>query len=419
MRFREARQALLRALVLALLAGAAGPVAAQPEPEVTGKVLTLPERPGRHWFWLSDILLHRTALFDGDTGELLGTITSGAPGVGFVIAPLFSPDHREIYLAETYYSRGVRGVRTDLVTVYDARTLEPLAEIGIPAKRAEYFPGNAANALSDDGRFLAVFNLTPITSLSIVDVQERRFTAEIPTPGCSLVYAAGNRRFLMLCGGGAALTVVLDEQGRATAVERTEQFFDPQKDPVTEKAVRHGNEWLFVSYEGVVHPVDVAEARVRFGETWSLVDDGDRQASWRIGGPQHLAVHAASGRLYALMHQGGPDTHKEAGTEVWVFDLATRRRTARFTMRNPVASFVRQQLAREGWPRSARFAGWLLASAMPSPGVERILVTQDDRPMLVASASLPPTITLHDATTGAVVREISEPGLAGSLLFTP
>src|SRR5262249_21328529 len=132
--------------------------------DTVGTVATLPARPGPHWFWLSDILLHRTALFDADTGGLLGTITSGSGGVGFVITPLFSADHREIYLAETYYSRGVRGEPTDVVTVYDARTLAPLAEVPIPAKRAEYFPGNGSSALSDDGRLMAVFNLTPMAS---------------------------------------------------------------------------------------------------------------------------------------------------------------------------------------------------------------------------------------------------------------
>src|SRR5207253_523349 len=139
-------------------------------------------RPWPHWFWLSDILLHRTALFDADTGGMLGQISSGTAGVGFVIAPLFSPDHREIYLAETYYARGVRGTRTDVVTVYDAATLRPLDEIEIPAERAEYFPGVAANALSDDGRFMAVFNLTPRTSVSIVDVKARHSTAHVDTP---------------------------------------------------------------------------------------------------------------------------------------------------------------------------------------------------------------------------------------------
>jgi methylamine dehydrogenase heavy chain len=408
---------LCRALLVALLVG--GLAFAGTGPETVGKVLTLPERPGPHWFWLSDILLHRTGLFDADTGELLGQLSSGTAGVGFVVAPLFSADHREIYLAESYYSRGVRGERTDVVTVYDARTLRPLEEIVIPPKRAEYFPGNAANALSDDGRFMAVFNLTPATSVSIVDVKRRRFATEVETPGCSLVFAAGPRRFLMLCANGGALTVTVDEAGGEARVARSAPFFDPRTDPVTEKAVRRGNEWLFVSFEGMIHPVDVGGETPRFGEKWSLVDEAERKQGWRIGGGQHLAVHAASGRLYTLMHEGGPDTHKEPGTEIWVYDLGTRRRVQRIPVLNPLVSFVGQQLALARRGRAGRFTGWLLARMLPNPGVERILVTQDERPVLVASASMPPTVTIHDAMTGAVLREVSEPGLAGSLLFAP
>jgi methylamine dehydrogenase heavy chain len=405
---------LAAGLLLATLALCQAARGAEPEP--LGVSRTLPERPGPHWFWLSDILLHRTALFDADTGEQLATISSGTAGVGFVIFPLFSRDQREIYLPETYFSRGVRGDRTDVVTVYDARTVQPLAEIPIPPRRAEYFPGNAANALSDDGRFVAVFNLTPVTSLSIVDVEARTFTAEVSTPGCSLVYAAGPRRFLMLCANGGALTVTLDEHGHAARVERGEPFFDPQKDPITEKAVRRGNEWLFPSFEGMIYPVDVSGDAPRVGERWSLVDEADQKASWRIGGAQHLAIHAASGRLYALMHQGGRDTHKDPGSEIWVYDLGTRRRVQRIPVMNPLVSFIGQQAAAVG---RGRFGGWLLSKLLPNTGVDRILVTQDERPVLVASASIPPTVTIHDAMTGAVVREISEPGLAGSLLFAP
>ncbi len=401
-----ARLALLVAVLVTGLAGAG-------EVEPLLQVRKLPAQPGPHWFWLSDILLHRTALFDGDSGELLGTISSGTAGVGFVIAPLFSPDHREIYLAETYYARGVRGARTDVVTVYDATTLLALDEIVIPPLRAEYFPGNASSALSDDGRFVAVFNLTPVTSLSIVDVKARRFTTEVSTPGCSLVYAGGPRRFFMLCANGEALIVVLDDQGEQARVERSPAFFDAQKDPITEKAVRRGTEWLFVSFAGVIHPVDVSGDALRFGERWSLVDDKDRAGSWRIGGAQHLAVHARAGRLYALMHQGGPDTHKDPGTEMWVYDLATHRRVQRIPVLNPLVSFVAQQGGLGGMSR------WLLGTLVPNPGVDRILVTQDEHPVLIASASIPPAVTVHDALSGAVLREVSEPGLASSLLFAP
>ena len=398
---------------IAIVALAVAAATARAQVADVGRSLTLPERPSPHSFWISDIVLHRTALFDADTGDLRGTISSGTAGVGFVIFPLMVPDRHEIYLPETYFERGVRGTRTDVVTIYDARTLAPVQEIGIPAKRAEYFPGNAANALSDDGRFLAVFNLTPVSSLSIVDVVARRFTSEVPTPGCSLVFAAGPRRFFMLCANGAALTVELDEGGQPVSISRGQPFFDPQKDPLTEKAVRRDSTWLFTSFEGNVQPIEVSGAALAIGERWSLFDDADRQASWRIGGAQHLAVHAASGRLYVLVHQGGPDTHKQAGTEVWVYDLATRRRVQRIETLNPLVSFV----ATEGG--LGRLSRWALGLSLPHTGVDDILVTQDEHPLLIAAGAMPPTVTVHDAMTGAVQREVSEVGLGISLLFAP
>jgi methylamine dehydrogenase heavy chain len=335
--------------------------------------------------------------------------------VGFVIFPVFARDRAEIYIPETYYERGVRGKRTDVVTIYDARTLQPAYEIPIPPKRAEYFPGNAANALSDDGRFLAVFNLTPVTSLSIVDLTARRFVSEAPAPGCSLVFAAGPRRFFMLCANGSTLTVTLDEAGQPTQIVRGEPFFDPEGDPLTEKAVRRGDQWLFVSFAGNVQPIGVGGPALEVGERWPLFDDNDRQADWRVGGAQHLAVHAASGRLYALVHQGGPDTHKEPGTEIWVYDLASRRRVQRIETVSPLASFIAQQAGGS----MGRVGRWLLETALPHTGVDNILVTQDEHPVLIAAGSMPPTVTVYDALSGAVTREIAEVGLGNSLLFAP
>src|SRR5262249_47772131 len=69
---RSVTRAAVRRRVLAALLGGCIAVAragAVPEPETVGKVATLPEQPGPHWFWLSDIILHRTALFDGGKGE--------------------------------------------------------------------------------------------------------------------------------------------------------------------------------------------------------------------------------------------------------------------------------------------------------------------------------------------------------------
>ncbi|HYB98405.1 MAG TPA: amine dehydrogenase large subunit [Candidatus Limnocylindrales bacterium] len=415
---------LLRATTPAALTAAAlvfsvAAARAELRGEEVGMVRQLPATPAPHWFWISDILLHRTALFDGDSGQLLGTISSGTAGIGFVIFPLFGHRRGEIYLAETYWSRGVRGDRTDVVTVYDARTLLPKAEIPIPPKRGEYFPGNASNALSDDERFMAVLNITPATSVSIVDLEQRKHTVEIDTPGCSLLFSAGPRRFFLLCADGGAMVIHLDEQGGEAGIERTERVFDAQKDPLTEKAVRRGNEWIFVSYDGVIHTVNVGGGKLQFGNPWPLLGDADREESWRIGGLQHLAVHGASGRLFALMHQGPRDTHKDPGTEVWVYDMATQRRTARLELPSPLVTFVAEQSKLGHESTIDRFTRWLLGAALPNPGIERILVTQDEDPVLIVSSGYPPTISVLDADTGELRREISEPGIGFSLLFAP
>ncbi|MFQ5696772.1 MAG: amine dehydrogenase large subunit [Myxococcota bacterium] len=388
---------------------------AQPGSLSPQRVEVLPRTPGAHWVWVEDVILHRTALVDPDRPRFLGMLSSGLGN----IVPLFSAERGEIYLPETYYARGTRGTRTDVVTIYDSTTLAPLAEIGIPAERAEHASGVATAALSDDGRFVAVFNLTPATSLSIVDVRERRFVGRVETPGCSLVYAAGPRRFLMLCGDGAALTVSLDAHGQVVSKRRSAPFFDPIGDPVTEKAARWGSRWLFVSFEGVIHGVDVSGDSLRFDAPWSLMEAAGGPAGWRIGGAQHLAVHGPSGRLFVLVHRGGPDTHKQAGTEVWGYDLATRRRQLRIAAPNPTVLFLGRAMGMdsEGWRDG--LLRWLLGALLPNPGADRIVVTQDPEPLLLLESSFPATLAVLDARSGEFLRDVPEIGIAGGQLRVP
>ncbi|MCX5739671.1 MAG: amine dehydrogenase large subunit, partial [Proteobacteria bacterium] len=379
--------------------------------EPLGQVATLPAQPGPHWVWVSDILLKRAALVDADGARFLGML----PGGSGILAPLRSRDGREIYQAETYYARGTRGQRTDVVSIADAITLQPKGEVVIPPKRSEHTSWVAGSALSDDGRFVAVFNLNPGTSLSIVDVAERRFVGEIETPGCGLVYAAGPRRFLSLCADGTALVVTLDESGRPASKLRTERWFDPQADPITEKAARRGDQWFFVSFEGFVHPIDVSGEALRFADPWPLLSDADRKESWRVGGMQQLALHGATGRLYALMHQGGADTHKDPGTEVFVYDVDKRERVQRIELRNQTASFV---LDRLGMPPGGTI-DWLLQRALPNEGAERIAVTQDDAPVLLAATAFPATLAVYDARSGEYLRDVSEVGIATNYVAAP
>lgn len=388
-------------------AGAETPGAAAPE--TIGSVLA-PPPPAPHQVWVADFVLERTAGFDGDTGQALGMLSTG---VG-AIAPVFSQARSEIYLPETYYSRGSRGERTDLVTIYDATTLAPVSEVVLPPKRADIVHAMALSTLLDDGRFLALANFTPATSVTIVDVEERRLVGEIATPGCHLVYAAGPRRFFSVCGDGALLLVTLDAQGAEQSRTRSEPFFEVLGDPVTEKAVRRGDEWIFVSFDGFVRTVDVAGESPRFAEPWSLFDDAERAASWRIGGVQHLAVHEESGRLYSLMHRGGPDGHKDPGTEIWVYDLESRARVQTIELRNFLGAFLAQQVGAD-----AGALLWLLERIVPSPGADSIAVSQDDEPLLFALSRNAGTVGVWDARSGSFLRYLANVGLAPGALQAP
>lgn len=388
---------------------------AEVAPEAPGEVESLPE-PSPHWAWAADIILERVSLLDLDDGRFLGIVNGGYGP----IAPLFPKRRPEMYVPATYYARRSHGPRTDVVEIYDISSLSLIGEIEVPAKRALDAVPLAHSALTDDDRFAALFNWTPMTSLSIVDMEKRAFVGEIPIPGCSLVYAAGNRRFVSLCTDGAALVTVLDEDGRLAARQRTEPFFDPRTDPVTEKAVRYGDRWVFVSFEGMVHGMDVSGDDIRFDSVWSLLDEADRNASWRIGGKQHLAVHEATGRLYSLMHQGGPDTHKESGTEVWVYDLKSHKRLDRIELRNPgltVYGFP-IEIGRDWiWPFN-HLGDWLLYNFAP-PAVGYIQVTQDSAPFLLTASQFSGSIGVYDGLGGDFIRHVQPTGWTTDLLLAP
>jgi methylamine dehydrogenase heavy chain len=382
--------------------------------ETTGAVAVLPARLGPHWAWAADAVLHRTALVDLESGRTLGMIDGGFGNT----SGLFPAGRREIYLPETHYSRGSRGERTDVVTIYDAGTLAPVAEVKLPPGRAINVLPTANAALSDDERFVAVFDYTPATSLCIVDVERRVFAGRIQTPGCSLAYAAGPRRFAMLCSDGALLTITLDESGREAGRQRSQPFFDPIRDPVTEKAVRQGDRWLFVSFEGLVHPVDVSGETPSFGERWSLLDSADRAEGWRIGGQQHLALHGPTGRLYSLVHQGGPDSHKDPGTELWVYDIESRRRLQRITLRSPGFTYLGVPIANDApWPLSL-IQDWM-AYFFPQFGVGAVAVTQDDRPLLVTGSNFSGSLAIYDGLSGEFLRRVAPGNMTTLGLQTP
>ena len=112
--------------------------------------LTLPD-PKPNWVYILDIqfpanMLQKIWIMDGETRKILGTIFGGYQG-NFEI----SPDHREMYMIDTYYSRGWRGDRTDVVTIFDAHTANVIGEVLIPPKRLLIVPKRNSTSLTPDG----------------------------------------------------------------------------------------------------------------------------------------------------------------------------------------------------------------------------------------------------------------------------
>jgi methylamine dehydrogenase heavy chain len=86
------------------------------------------------------------------------------------------------------------------------------------------------------------------------------------------------------------------------------------------------------------------------------------------------------------MHRGGPETHKDPGKEVWVYDLATHVRLQRMTMQNDSGA---------------------------------IQVTRDSKPLLFSAFIGSTTLDVYDATSGAWLRSVQNVGTTPTILVTP
>jgi methylamine dehydrogenase heavy chain len=354
-------------LVTALaLAGLSGSVRAV-EPELMGTVKA--PAPGPHWFYVLDF--SGIYVFDAADGEMQGKLNGSAYSLSVVTDPARSA----IYVPASFYTRGSYGDRSDYIVVNDFENLAPVHEIKVPDKLAAIGPGNLA--LVGD-RFLAAYNLTPGMSVSIVDLEQRSFVAEISTAGCGMVHPTGKNAFMQMCGDGTLQLITLDASGVEADRQRSRKFFDIDEDPVMDYAVPSAAGWILVTYLGEIYEVTFDKG-IRISKPWSLLTADDAEEGWRIGGEQPIAYNAATGVLATLMHQGGDGSHKDPGTELWAYDFANQRRGYRLQLESPVGS---------------------------------IEITSAVDPLLLMLQE-GPAVAVHNATTGRHVRTIEEAGVSG------
>ncbi|MDX1405216.1 MAG: amine dehydrogenase large subunit [Woeseiaceae bacterium] len=303
----------------------------------TATVATMDE-PGENWF----ISTTRAGayIYDGTTGEMRGllSLSRHTPAV----QP--NPARKEFYAAESYYSRGTWGDRTDILSIYDYENLSPIGEVEIPQK-ITVLPLRTYIQLMGDGRHVGIFNMTPAASVTIVDVIDRELVGEISTPGCALIMAVGNNDFLMICGDGTMQLVQLDDNGNESNRERSREFFSVDDDPVFDRPVPFNGGWTLVSHRGLVYQVTVDGDDIDITRPWSMLSDADTADGWWPGGSEVYSVHEATGLMYILMHQGEFYTHHHAGSEVWIYDLRAQRRIGRITLESEAGNILVTQEA--------------------------------------------------------------------------
>ena len=369
-------------LSLVLFSAAA---AADIQPEPLGRVNELPATYPPHWIVVQDgSFFHMSdgkfMVIDADSDDPAGRFKGMFNGS--FIAQFTQPRTKpEFYIVETFHSRGNRGERTDVLTIYDKRSLAPIGEVVIPAKRASGMPTKYHVQLIDDEKLAVVYNFTPATSVSVVDIESREFLSEVPIPGCALVYPMAGRAFASICGDGSLLRVQLDESGQQVSAERTASFFDVDDDPLMEKPAIIDGIAYFPSFLGNVTPVDLNGPMPVPAESWSLVGPGDE--GWRPGGIA-LAGSDAKGQLYVMMHPDGYDgSHKDPGVEVWVFDPQSKERVNRIELQLPAITMG---------------------------------LTMDDEPLLMTT-NINLEVDIYDATDGRYLRTIGNFGQETAFLL--
>ncbi|MDD2058466.1 amine dehydrogenase [Pseudomonas sp. GD03860] len=312
-------------------------VQAQLAEETAGHaVLPFPPEPHRSYvnvIEFDNLVVSRVVVIDPDAKRMLGMLSTGGA------APIvLAHDGKTIYSADTFYSRYTRGTRTDVLTAWDSSTLAPSWEVEIPAKRASTLTERFSLGLSSDDRLAYIYNLTPSTSVTVVDTQTRKVLSEIATPGCILSYPVGKRGFASLCGNGKLQVVTLNEDGKEKSRTQT-PFFSPNEDPLVERAAVSGETYYFVTTSGVVHAVDLSGATPKVLPTWSLVDEQEKKSGWAPGGLQSIAVAPALDRFYVMMHPDHkPLNWQDPSQTIWVYDLKTQKKIGVLESPNPVWS---------------------------------------------------------------------------------
>lgn len=317
-------------------------------------------------------------------------VNKGAMTTGSMAQSQVSADGNTAYTISTYMERIVYGPAKMVLQAFDVDTLTVKGEVELPPKVAMVGPYEHLLQLTADENYALVMNATPAASVTIVDLAAMAVTMEVPTPGCWSIYpATAGLKWTMLCGDGTAITYVMNDAGTEIVSQNTAPLFDVDEDPLFVHAERgKGDELLFVSFGGDVYRVSDAGDAPELVEMFSITDPVDDP--FAPGGYAIAAYNAANDFLFVVMHADPYDgSHKDAGTEVWVVDMAN--------------SALKYRLQ----PKPGIVSLWVDDEAMPT------LYAFNEEEGIVFEYGIDPA-----ATFGIILSEIAEVDVDGGQVLT-
>ncbi|GHF10886.1 hypothetical protein GCM10017044_00710 [Kordiimonas sediminis] len=329
----------LKSLVATACFFCTGALAADDLPvEPTPNVVTLPSEYSKDWIFAQDLNFVEPV---GGKIVVLDVAADTRNYKGAMNASLFasftqSTTRPELYSAQTFYSRGTYGDRIDVLAIYDTATLSPVDEIILPGgKRGQTMSTRSNLVMSGNDRFAFVFNFTPAASVQIVDMVERKLLEEIQTPGCSQLYPTGDTNFAMQCAAGGMSVFEIDASGAFQKRHDTEAFNDIDDNPLFVKYARINDVAYFPTFLGDIQPIELKDGTAKPLESWSVLTPEEKAQNWRPGGWQVIDGGDTDGLFYILMHADGVEgSHKNGGSEVWVFDPETRTKVRTIPLPN-------------------------------------------------------------------------------------
>ncbi len=389
---------ILAALVIALLPPALVLAQSVPQAEQLDVATLKPQYPHRLFAGGFPYGATGVNIVNGDDLSIEGNL----PATDEAVFAL-DPAGRYFYVCESIWTKGNRGTRQDMISVYDSRTLKLDTEIALPGRLLVDALAHNCD-VSASGKYAYVYNMQPASSVIVVNLEQRKVVSTVEMPGCALAFPWGENGFSSLCGDGTVATVALPAPGKggmikAGDVTHSARFFDPDNDPIFSESLvdRSSGKAFFISYTGQIYSAQLGE-HPSIDSPWSLqvaagmpqAGTGAQDLAWRPGGLNVLVWHKAKNRLYALMHAGPHWTQKKPGTEVWVLDAASHALIRRIQLPQPTIS---------------------------------IAISQDDQPLLYLltsndqSAGMPGDIYTIDPETGQQKSKSSFPG--GRVAWVP